>query len=60
MNAPHVQLNDDGSVSLRVSAEDARILSGYDQVAVLCWQDRFRPKLFVASMEAACKSEAVA
>jgi hypothetical protein len=59
MNAPHVQLNDDGSVSLRLSAEDARVLTGHDLCKLLALQERVRPKLFVAECEASLRSEAV-
>jgi hypothetical protein len=60
MNAPHVQLNDDGSVSLRLSGEAARVLASHDTVKVWALQSSFREKLFVAQCEAACKSESVA
>jgi hypothetical protein len=59
MNAPHVQLNDDGSVSVRLSPEEARIFASHDTLKVWVIQSRFREKLFVAQMADACRSEAV-
>jgi hypothetical protein len=59
MTAPHVQLNDDGSIQLRLSPEDAKILASHDTVKVLAFQDRFRSELFIAEAEAALRSEAV-
>lgn len=59
MSAPHVQLNPDGSVSLRLSSEEARILASHDTVKVWSLQSSFREKLFVAEAEAALRSEAV-
>ncbi len=59
MNPVHVTVNEDGSVSVRLSAADAMALASHDLCKVLALQNRFREKLFVAEAEAALRSEAV-
>jgi hypothetical protein len=60
MSAPHVQLLPDGSVQLRLSPEDTKVLTGHDQCKLMALQDRVRQSLVVPYFEAALKSEAVA
>lgn len=58
--APHISLQDNGDVQLRLVPEDVKALTGHDLTKLLALQDRIKAQLFICQMEAACRSEAAA
>jgi hypothetical protein len=59
MNAPHVTVEVNGDIRIRLSQQDASLLLGPPSES-FGLKDRLQEKLFVAYFEAACKSEALA
>lgn len=60
MTTPHIVIEDNGDVRLRLSSEDMKILMSHDEARVLGLRDRLRGPYFVAQCEAALRSEAAA
>jgi hypothetical protein len=58
-NLPEVTVSQEGKVTIELSPEQSRILTGHDTCKLWALQSRFREKLLVAQTEAALRSEAV-